>query len=75
MNQQNNNWKRTTYFNGTLVGALIGLVGAYLYARAAEEDVDRNGGQPIKLQTGQLLSIMLAVMAVIRQIAESGKSK
>jgi hypothetical protein len=75
MNQQNNNWKRSTYFNGTLAGAILGLVGAYLYARAAEEDVDRNGGQPVKLQTGQLLSILLAVLAVIRQIAESGKSK
>lgn len=75
MNQQNNNWKRKTYFNGTLAGAVLGLLGAYLFARSAEEDVDRNGGQPIKLQTGQLLSIMLAVLAVIRQIAESGKSK
>jgi 7-keto-8-aminopelargonate synthetase-like enzyme len=71
----NNNWKRNTYLNGTFAGALLGLVGAYLFARAAEEDVDRNGGQPIKLQTGQLLSIMLAILAVIRQIAESGKSK
>lgn len=75
MNQQNNKWKQKTYLNGTVAGALLGLVGAYLYARAAEEDVDRNGGQPNKLQTGQLLSILLAVLAVIRQIAESGKSK
>ncbi len=72
---QNSNWKNRMYINGLFVGGLIGLLGAYLYARAAEEDADRNGGLPNKLQTGQILSIALAILSLIRQIAESGKSK
>jgi hypothetical protein len=76
MNQpQNNNWKNRTYFNGAFVGGLIGLVGAYLYARAAEEDSDRNSDGPTKLQTGQIISLALAVLSLIRQFAESGKTK
>ncbi len=74
-NPQDYNWKKKTYLNGTLAGAFLGLIGAYLFARAAEEDSDRMAGQPTRLQTGQLLSIMLAILALIRQITESGKSK
>ncbi|MFW5691367.1 MAG: hypothetical protein ACOCXZ_02590 [Chloroflexota bacterium] len=71
----NSNWKMQTYIKGGLLGLGIGLLGAYLYARAAEEDAERNGGQPNKLQTGQILSIALAVLGLIRQIAESGKKQ
>jgi hypothetical protein len=71
--QDNSGWKRRTYFNGAMIGLLVGTLGAYLYARAAEEDAERNG-EPTKMATGQLLSIALAVLSLIRQIAESGKS-
>jgi predicted outer membrane lipoprotein len=70
----NSNWKSRAYINGTLIGAAIGVIGAYLYARAAEEDAARNGGQPTPLKTGTLLSIALAVLSLIRQITEAGKS-
>ena len=68
------NWKSRTYMLGALIGGAIGIIGAYLYARAAEEDVDRNGGQPAPIKTGTLLSLALAVISLIRQITEAGKS-
>ncbi|TVR21886.1 MAG: hypothetical protein EA396_07045 [Anaerolineaceae bacterium] len=74
-NQNNDNWKNRVYVNGLVIGGVIGLVGAYLYARAAEEDAGRNGGVPTKLQTGQIISLALTILSLIRQIAETGKPK
>lgn len=68
------NWKRQTYITGTLTGAAFGLVASYLFARAAEEDAERNGGKPSQIKTGQLISLALAAMALMRQISEMGKS-
>lgn len=74
-NQNNGSWKKRVYVNGVIVGGLIGLLGAYLYARAAEEEAGRNGGTPTKLQTGQIISLALAILSLIRQITEAGKPK
>lgn len=71
-NDTNENWKTRTYLMGTLAGAAFGLISAYLFARAAEEN---EGGKPESISTGTLLSLVLAVMGLLRQIAESGKSK
>lgn len=74
MNSNDPNWKTRTYTIGTLVGALLGLVSAYLYSRAAEENVDDTGqGRPARLQTGQMLALSLAALGLIRQVAEMGK--
>jgi hypothetical protein len=69
------NWKTKNYMNGAMIGLAVGMLGAYLYNRAREEEAERGGGEPSKMQTGQLLSIALAILSLIRQIAESGKSK
>jgi NhaP-type Na+/H+ or K+/H+ antiporter len=74
MQENNDNWKSKTYLSGVLGGALLGALAAYLYARAAEEDED-NGGKKPSLQTGQLLSLSLAILGLIRQFAEAGKPK
>jgi hypothetical protein len=66
-------WKRQTYLMGAAIGSLIGLVSAYLYARAAEEDAERLG-KPERVQTGDMLGLGLALLAVVRQIAELGKT-
>jgi ABC-type proline/glycine betaine transport system permease subunit len=61
-----------TYGVGMLVGALIGIVAAYLYARAVDES--RIDGDEIKpLQVGQLIALALAVLGLVRQIAEMGR--
>lgn len=73
--KKNDDWKSKTYVYGAVGGLVFGLLSAYLYARAAEENASNNGGTPSPIQTGQLLSLLLAALGLIRQIAESGKSK
>ncbi|MGB1287327.1 MAG: hypothetical protein ACPG7F_12385 [Aggregatilineales bacterium] len=66
------NWKQRMYITGAMVGAIIGFVSAYLFTRSAEENDD---GKPPEVTTGTLISLFLAVMGLVRQIAETGKSR
>jgi len=69
MNEQNEtNWKNQIYLMGTLSGAIFGLI-----ARAAEEEAERNDGKPSKIKTGQLITLGLSGLGLIRQISEMGK--
>jgi len=72
--ENNENWKNRTYIMGGLMGGVFGLLAAYLFNRAAEEDAERNGGKPAKIPTMQVLSLSLAGLNFIRQITEAGKS-
>ena len=65
-------WKTRTYLTGTLVGTTLGLVAAYLFVRAGEENEE---GRPEALSTGTLIGITLSLISLLRQIAESGKKK
>ena len=67
-------WKNQNYLKGTVLGLVAGVVGAYLYNRAAEEDADQNG-KPAPVQTGQLIALGLTALGLLRQIAELGKPK
>jgi hypothetical protein len=58
---------------GAAIGSLLGLASAYVYTRAAEEDVERVG-KPKRVQTGDLLGLGLALLAIVRQVAELGKT-
>ena len=60
---------------GAGLGALLGLISSYLYTRAAEEHGESEGGSSASVSTGQLLAVLLAVIGLIRQIAELGKPK
>ncbi len=60
---------------GAALGAAIGLVSSYLYTRAAEEAEGAEQGAPAPVSTGQALAIVLAILGLIRQIAELGKPK
>ncbi|MCU0497060.1 MAG: hypothetical protein MUF87_06875 [Anaerolineae bacterium] len=64
-----------TYALGLLLGAGFGLLTAYLFSRSSEEEARLNGGQRPELQTGQLIGIAVAAIALMRQIAELGKPK
>ena len=70
-NNSQPNWKRQIYLIGTITGTLFGFVAAYLYARAAEENVNRSG-KP-RLQTGEAITLGLALLSLVRQISEMGK--
>ena len=63
--------KSRILLTGLGLGALVGLLSSYLYARAAEENAEADDAEPIS--TGQLLATLLAVLGVIRQIAALGK--
>lgn len=60
---------------GAGLGALLGLISSYLYAKAAEENGEGEAGQRGSISTGQLLAVLLAVLGLVRQIAELGKPK
>ena len=63
------NWRKRTYIMGAFVGLLLGLLSAYLFIRASEEDLN---DEPKKIKTGDMMKMSLAVAALVRQIAEMG---
>jgi hypothetical protein len=72
-NGSSSGWKTQAYAMGILGGVLFGLLAAYLFARGAEEDANRNGGKPQSISSGQIITIALAVLGLMRQISELGK--
>ena len=60
---------------GAALGAVLGLISSYLYTRAAEENGNVEAGAPGSVSTGQLLAVLLAILGLVRQIAELGKPK
>lgn len=66
-------WKMRVYAMGAVAGALFGLVTSYLYARAAEEDAHGDKAQPRSPSTGELVTLALAGLGLVRQISELGK--
>lgn len=75
-NASKQNWKLQVYGMGVLAGAICGLVSAYLYSRAAEEDLNQLGaGKPAPMSTAQLIGLLLTTLGLVRQIAEAGKTK
>jgi hypothetical protein len=71
-NKQPSNWKSQVYVLGAAVGAVFGLLSAFMYARAAEEDAQRTG-KPNAASTGEILGLGLAALAMVRQVAEMGR--
>ncbi len=59
---------------GGIVGTLFGLLGAYFYSRAVEDDVRQNGTQRNPVSTGEIIGLGLAVLALLRQVSEMGRS-
>lgn len=64
-------WRPRVFLLGGLLGALLGLLSAYLYVRAAEE---RYGGAkpPEAPDTGDAVRLGTALLGIIRTIAEWG---
>ena len=60
---------------GVGMGAICGLIASYLYSRAAEENDNSDVAAPRSISTGQFLAVLLAILGVIRQVAELGKPK
>lgn len=66
-------WKGQNYLVGLVGGLILGALSAYMYNRAAEEEVRRTGVRPSPA-TGELMGLVLALLATVRQIAEMGRS-
>jgi H+/Cl- antiporter ClcA len=66
-------WKMRVYVVGVLAGAVFGIFTSYLYARAAEEDHKGDKAEPRPPSTGELLTLGLALLGLVRQISELGK--
>jgi hypothetical protein len=73
VNNRDNSWKSRTYVLGVTLGAVVGLISAYLFVRSAEENPET--GRPEPIQTGTIIALLLSIMGVMRQIAESGKPR
>jgi len=63
------NWRTRTDLIGGLLGLMIGLLSAYLYARAAEEN---KALQPGRIKTMDALRLSVALLAIVRQITDLG---
>lgn len=66
------NWKMKTMIGGAIVGAVTGLVTAFLLTKNAEKQNDE--GLP-EVSPGEALGIMVAVIGVVRGIAALGEGK
>ncbi|MFC2023532.1 hypothetical protein ACFLT5_02210 [Chloroflexota bacterium] len=62
---------------GALVGAVLGVVGGYLFSRGMEIAEGQNRSQALSLRQvppGQAVRLFTAVLGVFRGIAEIGES-
>jgi hypothetical protein len=65
-------WRTQSYLIGAAAGLLFGLFCSYMYTRAAT-DLDRAPDGPNRVQTGDVLGLALASLAVVRQAAAMGQ--
>jgi hypothetical protein len=68
------NLKTRVMIIGGAVGALLGVGAAYIYLQSADVKVDEEGNEQLPaVQPAKALTIGLAVMTLLRQIAGMGK--
>lgn len=69
------NWRSQSYLFGLVGGTVFGLLCAYFYTRAAEDESAKKGSlQPDRIQTRDVIGLGLAGLAILRQIAELGRT-
>lgn len=57
-------YRTKVLFAGTIIGAMVGLAGAYLLVRNLERD-----GKEIKISSGEGLRLGVLLLGLLRQIA------
>lgn len=66
------NWRTQSYIVGAAAGLLFGLLSAYMFNRAASDYGSMPDGEN-RIQTGEVLGLGLALLAIMRQVAEMGR--
>ncbi|MGB7341690.1 MAG: hypothetical protein WBC91_22525 [Phototrophicaceae bacterium] len=67
-------WRTRLYVVGGVIGAVLGVVSAYLFAKEVEDPNDNNDEAP-DIPPTALLGLALSIITVVRQIAETGRKK
>ncbi len=62
---ENGSWRSKTLVLGAVLGALTGLVAAYLLVQRADQQE-----QPPELSTGEGIKVGLLLLGLLRQIAQ-----
>lgn len=60
-------WKNRTYLMGAGLGLVIGLLSAYLFVRATEDNAKI---EPKRIGTMDALRLGVALLAIVRQITD-----
>lgn len=68
------NWKARLYIVGSIIGAALGFMSAYLFAKEAEEEAEEKDKAP-EISATTLLGLGLSILGLVRQIAETGRKK
>jgi hypothetical protein len=70
------NLKQKSIFVGAVLGAGLGALGGYLFTRGVQMPSDEQGEEEVSLQAlppGELVKIFIAIMGVLRGVAELGE--
>lgn len=65
---RNPNWKPLTFLIGGSIGLLTGLAAAYLVVKKQEE-----GGETLRLTSGEGAKIGMGIVTLLKMISETGK--
>jgi hypothetical protein len=63
--EESNSWKTTTLILGAVIGAVTGLVAAYILVQRAEAEQTRP-----KLNTGEGVKLGLGVLGLLRLLSD-----
>ena len=70
------NLRQKSVITGALLGAVLGALGGYLFARGTDFAPEEEEAQGLSLRSvppGDLVKVLIAIMTVLRGIAELGE--
>jgi hypothetical protein len=73
-NKTNPNWKGQLYIVGLGLGAVIGFLSAYLYAREAETEAEQEGQRP-EVSPIAMLGLATSTLSLVRMFAQTPKQQ
>jgi hypothetical protein len=73
-NKANPNWKGQLYMVGVALGAVLGFLSAYLFAREAEHDAIQEGERP-EVSPTALLGLATSTLSLVSKIAQTAKQE